>query len=90
MIHHEVIHNLTLPNKYENEDRSRHAGMDGRHPDSQDASGDIRVGLDSSSPCWNDAIESFASFVVQSLFRFWLRLRRARRFVVNSGPENLL
>ena len=30
--------------------------MDGRHPDSQDASGDIRVDLDSSTPCWNDAI----------------------------------
>jgi hypothetical protein len=24
-----------------------------------DASGDIRVGLDSSTPCWNDAIEGF-------------------------------
>jgi hypothetical protein len=31
--------------------------MDGRHPDSQDASGDIRVDLDSSTPCWNDAIQ---------------------------------
>src|SRR5262252_4881397 len=30
--------------------------MDGRHLDSQDASGDIRVDLDSSTPCWNDAI----------------------------------
>jgi hypothetical protein len=36
---------------------TRHAGMDGRHPGAQDASGDIRVGLDSSTPCWNDAIE---------------------------------
>jgi hypothetical protein len=35
----------------------RHAGMDGRHPDAQDASGDIHVGLDSSTPCWNDGIE---------------------------------
>ena len=25
----------------------------------KDASGDIRVGLDSSTPCWNDAIEGF-------------------------------
>src|SRR5215510_8921321 len=33
--------------------------MDGRHPDPQDASGDIRVSLDSSTPCWNDAIEGF-------------------------------
>ena len=30
--------------------------MDGRHLDSQYASGDIRVDLDSSTPCWNDAI----------------------------------
>src|SRR5262249_30568958 len=28
-------------------------------PDSQDASGDIHVGLDSSTPSWNDAIEEF-------------------------------
>ena len=25
----------------------------------KDASGDIRVNLDSSTPCWNDAIEGF-------------------------------
>jgi hypothetical protein len=30
--------------------------MDDRHPGRKDASGDIRVGLDSSIPCWNDAI----------------------------------
>jgi hypothetical protein len=34
----------------------RHAGMDGRHPDAQDAPGDIHVGLDSSTPCWNRRI----------------------------------
>jgi hypothetical protein len=27
---------------------------------SKDASGDIHVGLDSSTPCWNDAIEGSA------------------------------
>jgi hypothetical protein len=37
----------------------RHAGMDCRHPGSQDASGDIHVNLDSSTPCWNDATEGF-------------------------------
>jgi hypothetical protein len=37
----------------------RHAGMDGRHPGTQDASGDIHVVLDSSTPCWNDGIEPF-------------------------------
>jgi hypothetical protein len=35
----------------------RYVGMDGRHPDSQDASGYIHVGLDFSIPCWNDAME---------------------------------
>src|SRR5262245_30454258 len=33
--------------------------MDGRQPGPQDACGDIRVRLDSSTPCWNDAIEGF-------------------------------
>jgi hypothetical protein len=37
----------------------RHAGMDGRHPGLLDEFGDIRVGLDSSAPCWNDASERF-------------------------------
>jgi len=37
----------------------RHAGMDCRHPGSQDASGDIHVGLGSSTPCWNDATKRF-------------------------------
>src|SRR5262245_35853774 len=36
-----------------------HAGIDGRHPDSQGRSGDIHVNLDSSAPCWNDGIEGF-------------------------------
>jgi hypothetical protein len=53
---HEVINDLTLPTEHENADH-RHAGMDGRHPGSQDASGNVHVNLDSSSPCWNDVIE---------------------------------
>ena len=36
-----------------------HAGMDSRHPGPPDASGDIHVVLDSSTPCWNDVIEGF-------------------------------
>jgi hypothetical protein len=32
-------------------------GMDCRHPGSQEASGDIRVNLGSSIPCWNDGFE---------------------------------
>jgi hypothetical protein len=48
---------LRLPTKYENGEL-RHAGMDGRHPSgAQDASGDIHVALDSSTPCWNDGID---------------------------------
>ena len=47
---------LRSPTENENGDL-RHAGMDGRHPGLQDASGDIHVGLDSSTPCWNDGIE---------------------------------
>jgi hypothetical protein len=37
---------------------NRHAGMDGRHPGSQGrASRNVHGNLDSSTPCWNDAIE---------------------------------
>jgi hypothetical protein len=35
----------------------RDAGMDCRHPGSQEASGDIHVNLGSSTPCWSDDIE---------------------------------
>jgi multidrug efflux system outer membrane protein len=44
------------PTDHENGDL-RHAGMDCRHPGPQDASGDLRVDLDSRAPSWNDAIE---------------------------------
>jgi hypothetical protein len=37
----------------------RHSGMDSRNPGFKDGCGDIHVGLDSSIPCWNDAIENF-------------------------------
>ena len=47
----------------------RHAGMDGRHPDAQDASGDIHVGLDSSTPCWNDGIEGVVLRLTQASTR---------------------
>jgi hypothetical protein len=40
---------LRSPTKHENAEL-RHSGMDGRHPGSQDASGDIHAGLDSSTP----------------------------------------
>jgi len=33
--------------------------MDSRHPGPPDASGDIHVVLNSSTPCWNDVIEGF-------------------------------
>jgi hypothetical protein len=37
--------------------------MDYRHPDSQDASGDIHVGLDYSSPCWSDEIHGLPAMI---------------------------
>jgi len=46
------------PTEHEDADL-RHAGMDCRHPGPQDASGDIHFNLDSSTPCWNDAVEGF-------------------------------
>ena len=51
---------LRSPTEYENGEL-RHAGMDDRHPGAQDASGDIHVALDSSTPCWNDGIEDSAA-----------------------------
>jgi hypothetical protein len=48
---------MILGSPTENENRDRHAGMDCRHPGSQDASGDIHVSLDSSTPCRNDREE---------------------------------
>jgi hypothetical protein len=47
---------LCSPIEYENAEL-RHAGMDSRHPGLQDASGNIHVNLDSSTPCWNDVID---------------------------------
>jgi hypothetical protein len=44
--------------KLENEDLVMPAWTAGIQV-SQDASGNIRVGLHSSTPCWNDAIEGF-------------------------------
>jgi hypothetical protein len=49
---------LRSPTENENADL-RHAGMDGRHPGSQDAPETSMSNLDSSTPCWNDVIESF-------------------------------
>jgi hypothetical protein len=48
---------LRSPTEYENGD-SRHAGMIAGIQVRKDASGDIHVSLDSSTPCWNDAIEA--------------------------------
>ena len=49
---------MMLRSSTEHENRDvRHAGMDSRHPGLQDASGNIHVNLDSSTPCWNDAIQ---------------------------------
>ena len=65
--------------EYENGEL-RHAGMDGRHPGAQDASGDIHVALDSSTPCWNDTIEAFPisrpTFLTKRIFNEALKRRR--------------
>jgi hypothetical protein len=45
---------LRSPTEDENKDHP-HAGMDGRIQFRKDASGDVHVNLDSSTPCWNDA-----------------------------------
>jgi hypothetical protein len=104
---------LRSPTEHEN-GKLRHAGMDGRHPGSQDASEDIhalhagmtetrsRTKTDRGPPplvfskeitkatkdgnCYLSisSFVLFASFVVQCLFRFWLRLCRAGSFVVNQ------
>jgi len=47
---------LRSPTEHENGD-FRHAGMIAGIQVRKDASGDIHVSLDSSTPCWNDAIE---------------------------------
>ena len=57
----------------------RHAGMDGRHPGVQDASGDIHVGLDSSTPCWNDGIEDTKTDRTLHPFYFQSALRSQSR-----------
>src|ERR1700745_138428 len=45
------------PTKHNNGE-FRHAALDCWHPGLQDASGDIHVSLDSSTPCWNDTIRN--------------------------------
>jgi hypothetical protein len=56
------------------------AWMAGIHQVRKDASGDVRVSLDSSAPCWNDAIGAALREVTEvPLARvFQRRSRRAR------------
>src|SRR5262245_28944657 len=51
---YEAIHEFTFLHSVKS--GSRHAGVDCRHPGPQGYSGDIRVDLDFSTPCWNDAM----------------------------------
>ena len=51
-----MIHDLTLATDNENTDFVMAASTAGIHQVRTDTSGDIRVDLDSSIPCWNDAI----------------------------------
>jgi hypothetical protein len=39
----------------------------------KDASGNIHVNLDSSTPCWNDAIEGVLHKLTESLHRYFQR-----------------
>jgi hypothetical protein len=48
---------LRSPAENENTDRVIPASIAGIHQVRKDASGNIRVNQDSSTPCWNDAIE---------------------------------
>jgi hypothetical protein len=52
--------------EHENTDL-RHAGMDSRHPGLQGRVRNIHVNLDSSTPCWNDAIERFCFKPIEAL-----------------------
>src|SRR5262249_6968565 len=62
---------ISLRSPTENEDADlRHAGMDGRQV-REDASRDIHVNLDSSTPCWNDPLNRSA----QTKFSFLRALR---------------
>src|ERR1700730_15670131 len=56
---------LRSPTKHKKGD-FRHAGMDVRHPSGlQDASGDVHVSLDSSTPRWNDTIRSCTKLIIR-------------------------
>jgi len=57
--HHEAIDkSYALPQNTKIQITVMPAGMAGIQP-RKDASGNIHVNLDSSSPCWNDVIERF-------------------------------
>jgi hypothetical protein len=59
--------------------------MDDQHPGRKDASGDIRVGLDSSIPCWNDAIWGASASGERNYFTDIPKEPRSRRL---AGAEN--
>ena len=50
---------LRSPTEDENADHRHAAWIVGIHQVRRDASGDIHVDLDSSTPCWNDNVEGF-------------------------------
>jgi hypothetical protein len=66
--------NLRSPTEHENTELVMSARMTGIHR--KDASGDIHVGLDSSTPCWNDVVE--LSSIRHPRFSFSVAPRRAR------------
>ena len=56
--YHEMIHELTLSTEHEMQIFVMLAWIAGIQV-CKDASGNIHVSLDSSTPCWNDAVEGF-------------------------------
>ena len=56
----------------------------------KDASGNIHVNLDSSTPCWNDAIEGVLRKLTEALHRYFeRRSRRTRRKERVSHKEHI-
>jgi hypothetical protein len=51
----------------------------------KDASGDFHVDLDSSIPCWNDAIEEFCLNRARCVTRYFRSRREARKVGQNAS-----
>jgi hypothetical protein len=68
----------------------RHAGMDCRHTDSQDASGDIHVNLDSTIPCWNDEMAQPANTATVRPITYFTRAAKDSRRLCSFKLSNFV